>query len=116
MAKDGEPTERKDTKRVVLSQHRVILVPEGVTLEELASAADVKALKKLIGAEMPEAWVVRGEFVGDSKDKAIEAYAGKAGTDSAKIGVFKAPTASAWAGGVRHKAPPKPLVEKEAIA
>lgn len=111
----NETTEKKDTRRVVLQRHRVIVVPEGVTIAELAEVKDEKALKKLIGAEMPEAWVVVGEFVGDSKDKAIEAYAGKPGTDSAKVGVFKAPTVTAWAGGAKFVAPPKPLVEKEAI-
>lgn len=62
-----------------------------------------------------EAWTVLGEFEGASKDKAIEAYAGKPGTPDAKPGAYKAPTASAFAGGALYEAPPQPLVTKTAL-
>jgi hypothetical protein len=136
MADDGraarKPAAEKDetkkpTQRVVLRRERVIVLPDTVdedTLGKLSSGDGAKALAALLGlgsAKVPtvcigaEAWTVVGEFVGSTKDKAIEAYAGKAGTPDAKVGDFKAPGSAAWAGGLRYSAPPKPLVEKESI-
>lgn len=112
--------ERKPTRRVVLRQERALVLPEGVRVEELVAASNERELMKLLGLKVGTdpysvAWIVVGEFEGQTKDKAIEAYAGKPGTPDAKVGTFKAPGAAAWAGGARYKAPPKPLVEKETI-
>lgn len=106
--------EARVTRRVVVSQHAVLLLPSGgVSSEGLAAAWKALGLK---GAPREAAaWVVVGEFDGASKDDAIEAYAGKPGTPDAKVGTYKAPGARSWAGGARYAAPPKPLVEREAI-
>lgn len=115
-----EAAERGPTMRVVVQREDVLVLPEGVSAEQVQEAAVALGLagtqKKPKTVKPAEAWVVVGEFVGAAKDAAIEAYAGKAGTDTARIGAWKAPTVRAWAGGVKHTAPPKPLVEKEAIA
>lgn len=108
--------ERKPTRRVVLRLVRGFELPAGmeVTPEQQKEVAKALGLKV---TEVPfvEAWAVVGEYEGQTKDNAIEAYAGKPGTPDAKVGDYKAPGAAAWAGGARYKAPPKPLVEKEAI-
>lgn len=109
--------ERAETRRVVLERARVIVLPAGVTdvdAKKLAEALGVPAKTKIVTST--EAWLVAGEFGGASKEKAIEAYAGKAGTPDAKVGAFRAVPVSAWKDGVRHEAPPRPLVEKKALA
>lgn len=103
--------DEKATKRVVLQKQRVLVLPPGLDVQSLVELKDEKELRKLIGAKLTEAWSVVGEFEGASKQAAIEAYAGKPGTPDAKVGTFKAPTASAFAGGRRYEAPPKPLVQ-----
>lgn len=113
------PVKGGPTKRVVLQRADVLVLPDGVDAAKLAEACKVLGIKGKAPdarrAKPVEAWVVVGEFEGDSKEKAIKLHAGEAGTDSALIGTWKAPSASAWAGGVKHTAPPKPLVQKETI-
>lgn len=107
--------DRKPTQRVVLRQERVLVISDEVTDEQIGEA--VKALGGRTGRKavsVPVAWVECGEFTG-SKKGAIEAYAGKAGTPDAKVGTFKAPTVTAMKGGIKHSAPPLPLVQSEAI-
>lgn len=110
-----EAAERGPTTRVVVQREMAIVVPEGVSPEQLADIAGILYGKRVKRVEPVELWRVIGEFEGHTKDAAIERYAGKAGTPDAKIGTWKAPTTRAWAGGVKHSAPPKPLVEKETI-
>lgn len=112
--------ERKPTKRIVLRRERVLVLPDGVRVEELVAAKDERELMKLLGKKVgtdpyAEGWVVVGEFEGQTKDKAIEAHAGKPGTPDAKVGAYKAPGVAAWAGGALYEAPPAPLVEKKAL-
>lgn len=95
---------------MVLKRERVIVIPEGVTFEQLAAARDERALAKLVGAQMCDAWVVCGEFTGGSKKEAIERHTGPSGHPDTLVGDFKAPPATGWAGGRRLLAPPKPLV------
>lgn len=117
MAADKEPKAPAEpsapTKRTVLKQEGVLVLPAGVSTEALIAAAKALGVK---GAPRElAAWVVVGEFDGDTKEQAIEAHTGKPGTPDAKVGTYKAPTSRAFAGGMRLKAPPKPLVEKESI-
>lgn len=120
--------ERGPTKRVVLRRERVIVLPDDVTdeaLSKLASGDGAKQLAKLLGlsgsAKVPtasigaETWAVVGEFEGSSKQNAIEAYAGKPLTPDAKPGTYKAPSASAFAGGRQYDRPPQPKVEAKDI-
>lgn len=116
------PAEKKETRRVVLKREQVLVLAPGVTLEQIAKCADEKALRRLLvsRAESPprfvmEAWVWIGEFSGAAKDDAIRSYAGEPGTPDAKVGDYKAPGVTAWKGGLRFVAPPKPLVQAEAI-
>jgi hypothetical protein len=114
----AEDEEREPTRRVVLRRERVLVLPESLSDEDVQSILKaVQDSKKLPAPSkaLTHAWMEIGTFTGASKDNAIEAHAGKAGTPDAKLGEYKAPTASAWAGGTRYKAPPKPLAEKEAI-
>jgi hypothetical protein len=115
-AKPQEPSE--PTRRMVLRQEAVLVVPPGVSREKAVEAAKVLGIKS--GATSGEgplkmAWLTVGAFDGKTKEEAIEAHAGKPGTPDAKEGAYKAPPLRGWAGGMRLKAPPKPLVEKEAI-
>lgn len=120
-AQQGKPKVdegRDPTRRVVLRRERVLVLPDGLSDEDVQAVLKAVQASKKIGTPskaLMEAWVVVGEFEGASKDKAIEAHAGKAGTPDAKTGAFKAPTAAAWAGGSLYRAPAKPLVEREAI-
>jgi len=112
---NGKATER-DTKRVVLRRHRVIVAPEA--LVELTTE-NAKAIATALGVKnippLEEAWIVVGEFEGASKTKAIEAHAGKPGTPDAKPGVYKAPSVSAFAGGEEYVKPAQPKVERRAL-
>lgn len=105
--------EAEPTRRVVLSKVRVLLVPDALPDDALAAA--YKSLGGKGAAPEQEAWVNVGEFDGKSKDESIEGYAGKPGTPDAKTGEYKAVPVKSFAGGARYKAPPKPLVEREAI-
>lgn len=105
---------RAPTRRVVLKREHVIIVPDGADPEKVAEAQRVFGASRAKNAPI-EAWVVCGEFDGTAKRTAIEAHAGKAGTATAKVGVFKAPGTAAWKGGVEHVAPPQPLIEARAI-
>lgn len=107
-------TEDVGTKRVVLKRERVIVLPDAITAEKQKALAAALGLK-VTQVPVAEAWVVCGEFSGNSKDHAIEAHAGKPGTPDAKVGAYRAPTVRAWQGGVVYTAPPKPLVEKAAL-
>lgn len=101
------------TKRIVLKRERVLVVPEEASSEQV-----IAAHKALGGDGSPgelAAWREIGEYEGSNKNDAIQAYAGKPNTPDAKVGVFKAPTVSAWAGGKRYRAPDKPLVQAEDI-
>lgn len=112
--------ERKPTRRMVLRRERVLVLPEGVRVEELVGATNERELMKLLGLKVgtdpyAEAWIVVGEFEGSGKTQAIEAHAGKAGTPDAKPGVYKAPGVSAWRGGEVYEKPPEPKVERTAL-
>jgi hypothetical protein len=115
---DEKVEERGPTQRVVLRRERVLVLPEGLTGEafEKTKGDIAKAVGVRAGALNPvEGWIVVGVFEGGTKDKAIERHAGKPGTPDAKPGAYKAPTASAWAGGLIYEAPPAPLVQKRAL-
>jgi len=104
--------QREPTQRVVLRKEEVIVLPDGIDREKVAAAAKALGIKATPTAE---AWTVVGVFEGSGKEDAIEAHAGKPGTPDAISGTYKAPTVRAFAGGARYVAPPKPLVEREAI-
>lgn len=110
-----EAAERGPTMRVVVQRETAVIVPDGVSPEQLADIASILYGKRVKRVEPVELWKVIGEFEGHTKDAAIERYAGKAGTPDAKIGTWKAPTTRAWAGGCIHEAPPKPLVQRRTL-
>lgn len=116
--------DRKPTERVILKRERVLVLPDGVDVSALTSGEGAAKLAQALGlksGKVPtasvgvDAWVVVGEFVGDSPRKAIEAHAGKPGTPEAKPGVYKAPTASGWKGGRQYEKPELPKVEARDI-
>lgn len=113
--KPEDAAERGPTMRVVLKREGAIMLPEGVADAQVADALAALYGKRVPRGVRSDGWFVVGEFEGHSKKNAIEAHAGKAGTATAKVGVWKAPTTSSWAGGLKHSAPPRPLVESEAI-
>lgn len=105
--------ERGTTRRVVMRREAVLVLPEGVATENIAVAWKALGLK---GAPREvAAWLVVGEFEGNSKTKAIEAHAGKPGTPEAIPGAYKAPTVTAWAGGEEYVKPPEPKVERRSL-
>lgn len=118
---------RKPTKRVVLRQERVIVLPDDVaddTLAKLSKGEGAKALADLLGlksAKVPtadigrEMWLVVGEFEGQDKDDAIRAHAGEPGSPDAIPGTYKAPPINGWKGGKRYTRPDRPKVEAENI-
>ena len=117
MARNATPepeVEREATPRVVFRREQVVVIPEGVTFEDLAKAQDEKALKKLVGAQLVEAWVEVDRKVG-SQQQAIEAHAGKPMTPEAKPGVYRTTPARSWKGGKRYTKPPEAKVEAEDI-
>lgn len=104
--------ERTPTKRTVLKRERVLVFPD--TLDEEQVAALLKAVSDTKIVKSPQttpAWLVVGEFEGESKRKAIEAHAGEPDTPTAKPGVYKAPPSSAFAGGRIYERPPETKVE-----
>lgn len=111
---DEDENGRGLTRRIVLRRELVIAVPEGADPEKVAEAQRVFGASRA-KQEPVEAWVVCGEFDGATKRAAIEAYAGKAGTADAKVGLFRAPGKKAWSGGVEHVAPPRPLIEARTV-
>lgn len=119
MAKETteQAEDRKPTDRVVLSQVRVIVLPEAITPEqqEAISVALHTGRGKPVTVPVVEAWMEVGEHAGASKLSAIEAHAGVAGTPDAKPGTYRAPTVTAWKGAIRYSAPPQPLVERELL-
>lgn len=104
--------DRKPTERVILKRERVLVLPDGVepgALDEL-----LKAVRKHGRIVEAQAWVEVAQTSG-GKRKAIEAHAGVAGTPSAKPGLYKAPTLTAWKGGREYERPPEPLVQARDI-
>lgn len=117
---DENGNEARVTRRVVLKRERVLRLPDALTQTQLdallAAVAAVKVAGLPKGISQPsEAWTVIGVFDGASKEKAIEAHAGKPGTPDAKPGVYKAPGVTAWNGGSVYEAPPAPLVERKPL-
>lgn len=113
-AKPAEDEERVPTKRTILKRERVLVLPEDVIADPEKVAAILKAVSETKHIKSPQttpAWVVMGEEEGESKRKAIEAFAGVAGTPEAKPGAWKAPTSSAWSDGRVHERPPEPKIE-----
>lgn len=117
----GTDEERAVTRRVVLKQERVLVLPEGKTLEDIDPKV-VETIRRALGIKggkgnaqaHVEAWIVVGEFEGGSKQRAIEAYAGKSGEPDSKPGLYRAPSVTAWKGGRRYL-PPVQRVEAEDI-
>jgi hypothetical protein len=114
---EEEAAERRPTERVILERVRVVVLPDAMTPEQQAaiSAALHAGKGKVRTVPVEEAWREVARKVGSSKRAAIEEYAGKAGTPDAKVGVFRAPSTTAWKGGVENTAPPLPLVESRVI-
>lgn len=111
--------EAKPTRRVVVKRESVIVLPDVLEdddlqtlLKTLAAFRTVKAAK--VKPAVIEAWVLVGEGEG-SKTQAIESFAGAPGTPDAKVGAYRAPSLSAWGGGVMYDAPPLPLVQRRAL-
>jgi len=105
------------TVRTVMKRERVLVLPEDqdMSAELLGEIAKVLGVKPKALRLLPESWHVVGEFEGASKREAITAHTGPVGAMDTKIGVWKAPPARGWAGGLKTKAPPRPRVEAEAI-
>lgn len=101
------------TKRVVLKRELVLVLPSGTETSAVMEAW--KALGQKGAPPETVAWTVVGQKEAPSKEKAIEAYAGKPNTPDAKVGAFKAVALNAWNGGREYAAPPKPLVEATPI-
>lgn len=120
MADAEQDVTDKPTLRVVLKRERVLVLPEGVRVEELVTATDEKAMMKLLGKRIgrdpyAEAWTVVGEFEGASQSKAIRAHTGEPGRSDTKAGDFKAVALKSWRGGERMIAPPQPLFRAEPL-
>lgn len=103
------------TKRVILKQERVLILPATLTEEQSKALGAAMKEAKIPAGNVGEAWMVVSEQEGSNMDVAITAYTGPAGEPDTKVGTFKAPPARSWAGGLRMKAPAKPKVEKERI-
>lgn len=115
---NGNAEDRRPTERVILKHARVLVIPDGVEPEKLGEA--IRLLMPARGRRNPEdaareAWIEVDRQTAASKVRAIELYAGKPGTPDAKVGTFRAPTATAWRGAVIYTAPPAPLVERSVI-
>ena len=107
--------DKQPTKRVILRRERAIIMPEGLTAEQVAAVLGAVSDTKHIKSPKTEiAWVVVGEQEGTQRE-AIEAHAGKPGTPDALPGDYKAPPARGWAGGERYVRPPAPKIEREAL-
>lgn len=113
-----EETTAEPTPRLVMKNERVLILPEGVEDVDLAKLGDALGLPKAQASRLvvsPDAWIPVSEQTGSNMRQAIVAYTGPVGEPDTKVGVFKAPPARSWKGGMRLKAPPKPKVEAEAI-
>jgi hypothetical protein len=96
--KVAEDEERGATKRVVLRRSNVLVLPDGVTADDMEKIRAALTGTRLRASKAEAAWIVVGEFEGSSKDAAIKAHAGEPNTPDAKPGAFKAPSVSAWKG------------------
>lgn len=114
---EEEAAERKPTERVILERVSVLVIPDGTDPEKLGEA--IRALTPARGKravnQAHEAWVEVSRQTAASKTAAIELYAGKAGTADAKVGVWRAPTVTAWKQAIVYEAPPVPLIERTVI-
>lgn len=118
-----------ETQRMVLRGLPAILVPHGVSNDVLKKVQgllrDPAVLAAVVeqgegnaddvGLFVPLAFTVEGEPQTGSKDRCIEAVAGKAGTPDARPGTYRAPSMSAMRGGKRYTRPPRPKVEAETL-
>lgn len=114
---NGE-ADRKPTERVVLQRVVAMRIPDGATEEQVQAAMDAlypKAKATERAGAVGEAWRHVKTVTAPTKSAAIEAHAGKAGTADALVGVFRAPSVTAWKGGVVYSAPPQPLIERSVI-
>jgi hypothetical protein len=110
-----EAAERKPTERVILERVAALVIPADATVELVDQAAKVLQGKSRTRIRRGEAWVEVSRQTAAGKTMAVELYAGKSGTADAKVGVWRAPTVTAWKGAIVHEAPPAPLVERRVI-
>lgn len=104
--------DRTPAKRTILKRERAIIMPDTLSDEQVATILKAVSDTKHVKSPQTEiVWVVKGERDGESKRKAIEAFAGVAGTPEALPGVWKAPTSAAFSGGRVHERPPEPKIE-----
>lgn len=112
---NGTAEDRAPTERVVLELARVVLIPAGATEEQIHAAYLALNPKSKAKASLPEtAWLEARHTTG-SKTGAIENYAGKAGTSTAKVGTFRSVPLRSWRGAVVHEQPPEPLIQRSMI-
>lgn len=107
--------DRRPTERVILEKIAAVVIPPDATVEQVEAAVKALATKGVRKPDRGPAWQEVSRQTAPSKKAAIEAYAGKAGTADAKVGEWRAPSVTAWKGGLKHSAPPKPLIEAEAF-
>lgn len=112
---DENGKDRKPTERVILRSAKVLVIPDGATPEQIQAAASALYPKGRAKPPMVTAWTEEARVVAATKTAAIEAHAGKPGTPDAKLGVFRAPTLTAWKDATVYAAPPLPLVERSVI-
>jgi hypothetical protein len=106
----------RTTERVILERTRAIVLSDDVTEDVIVKAIEVlNGTKRRRATMRDDAWIEVARHVAGSKKAAIRIYAGAPGTADAKVGEWRAPTVTAWKDGVRHVAPPKPLIEAEAV-
>jgi hypothetical protein len=106
----------RTTERVILERVRAIVLPDDVTEEMIVKALEALTVgKRRRGTFRDDAWIEVARHTAGTKKAAIRIYAGAPGTADAKVGEWRAPTVTAWKDGVRHTAPPKPLIEAEEI-
>lgn len=113
--KNGTAEDRKPTERVVLELANVLVIPPDASAEQIDAAREALKAKRGGKATARPAWLEVRRVEGASKTAAIESYAGKAGTSTAKVGTFRAPTVTAWKGAVVHDQPPEPLITRSMI-
>lgn len=106
--------EDRTTERVILERVRALVISDDATDEQIQMAIDALTVKRAKPVTV-EAWHEVARHTAGSKKAAIRIYAGAPGTADAKVGEWRAPTVTAWKDGVRHTAPPKPLIEAEGI-
>jgi len=120
---EPEPTPAAALPDRTILKRETVLVISGAKPEQVAAAR--KALGITSKALNPTAWIevatvktpstAKRRASSVQKSEAIQAYTGPAGEPDTKVGVFKAPTASEFAGGLQLTAPARPLVTAEAI-